>query len=1155
MNTLASDLWRTLVGVLRLQGGAFTGDLALPHPAAVAVAVVLAAGFSEALSQSVVLFANRVKPLRFVFSLGVNALLFVFGYGFAVVATWAIVSLPGQAHVSLPALALVFALSYVPLLFAFLGALPYLGLPILWVLRVWHLLAIVVGVSAVSQVSLFVAFTYVGFGWIVLTVAQQTFGKPVAQFGGRILDAVAGVRLTGSEQVAVARRRPGAASASVTAGGASEPAAGGTVPAAARSHSNRWKLIAGFAFIACVFYVVALSLGPMRGAIFSLDRQAPIYLRLPLDLAWVALVGIIVAGFMAPVETLGWWAGWYGDEIDKDPAEHENDRSSQNATDTGDGVSRYVVYLDGIEQSSGRYTPDVERFLDSLAPLLPKDVRLVRGIMTYSVLNRPLDEDPILARFWVFVDKLRLKNPASLLGMFVNLRNVLIVAVSADQRYGPLYNYGIAQIIYDSLIENGYRRNSGTPLTLIGYSGGGQMSAASAAFLKRALDAPVDVISLGGVISGDCRVLDLEHLYHLVGDKDGIERLGPIMFPSRWTIAVLSYWNRARRLGRLSQYSLGPVGHQVPGGMMDPAARLPDGRTFLQQTLDYITRILAGNLVTAAPGAAVERSNYERYVQAPWNRPEFYPLDARVDAERFRPIGEWMGRLILPTREERALVGGAWFEIHHASDEHRDLIGKTVKLRWSDAPRVRAFVRAVTRDVHFSAQAEFTSRYGGLIQPVRLDHRQLVDPLESLAGARPLDDMLVMLGGPVEVEPGGEILRISRQPVQISGRYYALVRFLAPFGDDRYTVGHFNRETREFDGPRETFRLPPVVTDVEGREPSSSRGIEHTPLNAAGWYAYGSPDASGLFVVTALAPRALAGLQAERIVPCGNGDEYRYVRRISWPDVVASKGTTLSVRLGDEDWKLGDTALLMHVYGGIGGKQGEAVAGKPFYPGHFAFGSAEVVHDPLADEPRFEIVYRQVYAHNRDGIVAGAIHWSRYLGDRQFGWSGLRPVCDVLLKTEGFRLDSFVEQLDALTARYRIGNGTGASYVSAFNNCTQDSCRALLSILRRVDRLAAPGTSRREILGLTRDLRRRLQPFGQASRPGTGNEFSLDSTFEDGPLDQLRLALGSWRLIFPRLASNTIVEAFLKHGASGWVLGTDQLGDRPEIEPVVPFAL
>ena len=49
----------------------------------------------------------------------------------------------------------------------------------------------------------------------------------------------------------------------------------------------------------------------------------------------------------------------------------------------------------------------------------------------------------------------------------------------------------------------------------------------------------------------------------------------------------------------------------------------------------------------------------------------------------------------------------------------------------------------------------------------------------------------------------------------------------------------------------------------------------------------------------------------------------------------------------------------------------------------------------------FDIVYYQIYASNVDGIIAGATPWSRYLGDRQFGWLGSRPICDTLLKLNG----------------------------------------------------------------------------------------------------------------------------------------------------------
>jgi hypothetical protein len=167
------------------------------------------------------------------------------------------------------------------------------------------------------------------------------------------------------------------------------------------------------------------------------------------------------------------------------------------------------------------------------------------------------------------------------------------------------------------------------------------MAAGSAPFLRQALTTPIEVISLGGVISGNVNFLKLEHLYHLVGEKDTVERMG-MMFPKRWAIFFLSYWNRAKRMGKVNRISLGPVGHQLPGGLMDPERFLPDGRSYLQQTIDWVVDILLGTAALADRAAPRQISNYERYRQAAFNRhgsrynggnlrnalpPEFYPIN------------------------------------------------------------------------------------------------------------------------------------------------------------------------------------------------------------------------------------------------------------------------------------------------------------------------------------------------------------------------------------------------------------------------------------------------------------------------------------------------------------------------------------------------
>jgi hypothetical protein len=1160
---LAPELWQLLGGVLELRGGAYLAALSVEGSAVAALAIVLAAGLSEAIAQSIVLFANRVKPARFLFSLVVDAVLFTFGYGFVVLSTWAVCRLPGTPHIALGDLALVLAMSYAPMLFAFLGALPYLGSRLLSALRVWHFLAMVVGVAALGRVDVFAAATYVWLGWLVMILAQHSFGKPIVSLATRILDAVAGVSIVDDAQLVIGRVETGADR------GKSVAHVAGSRKAA--KHPGWWIGVVGLGGVALLAVIVALALQPVRQAVFGWQEHLPQVLQLPLDLVWLAIVAIVVAGFMAPLETLGWWAGWYGDKIDTS----EETRPSRPSA-ASKNVSRYLVYLDGIAQSSGKYTPDIETFLDALAPELPANVRLIRGVMGYSVLNKPLEDDPLFSWFWKVVDASRSRNMNSLLGMLINLRNVTIVAVSADPRYGPMYNFGIADVIYRSLIAGGYQKKSGVPVTLVGYSGGGQMACGSARFLKRALDAPVDVISLGGVMSGNNPILDLEHLYHMVGEKDAVERIGPVMFASRWPIALLSFWNRAKRLGSLTCVSLGPVGHQVPGGMLDPGAKLPDGRTNLRQTLDYVETIVSDRFDVKSE-LVKQPSNYRRYVDGP-----VVKLDASAVRPGYLPVAQWAGRLILPPREER--FGGALFEVQLAPAAYAGLVGATVLLRWSDDPAVRQRVRAVVRDVNFSAEAQSASTYGGLIMPVRLNRWRLVDPLESLAGSHPIDDVVVKLAGDVTVRETGQgttSLFVEREPVQITGLYYGLIAFRGPASDrtDGFTAVHFDRTAHAFCGAEEIVRLPPVVPDLAGIANSVAAGIERSPLNDDGWYAYGAFDDTGRFVVQSLAPRAL--LRADgNAKPLAEGAAYHYARREAWRDLMTAKGGIIAART--HAWKSGEVGLVVHTYGGIGGEKREKAASGPIYFGHFAYGVAKVVDDPLSGEPRFEITYHQVYTQNSDGLIAGAFDWSRYMGDRQFGWAGVRPVCEAILRLDAFdgdfaldgdrrasAFDALQLQLEAMTARYRIGDGTGGTFVGAANNCSQDSNRALFATLTALQRYVEnrPGFTQwvqqspaefaryGALIALAKDLRKKLQPFGAPRRDWSENEYNLGTTIEDAPIQNLITALGSWRCILPRLAFNTIVGTFLRHGASLTILGTDQIGgERSDIAPVAPTA-
>ncbi len=583
-------------------------------------------------------------------------------------------------------------------------------------------------------------------------------------------------------------------------------------------------------------------------------------------------------------------------------------------------------------------------------------------------------------------------------------------------------------------------------------------------------------------------------------------------------------------------------------------------------------------------------SSYHGYWAADFNRPQHYPPTQTLPAGRYQPVGQWMGRLILPAHDQREQVMGTLFEVYHTAPAHKDLVGQIVRLRWRDDLETNARMWGVTQPVFFDDSARKTAD-GGAVLPERLDQRGHVNPFESLAGSHPHDDLIVRLHEPVAVEfVDGEcpILYTPRVPVQITGRYYALARFLAPdqAGSDLYKIVHFNRQSGAFDGPGEVVRLPRVVPDINNLHPSVNREIERSPVNESGWYLFGAQDHSGVFTVQALAPRALLRRRPDQCL-VGQSEAKRYLSPSAWRKS-GLKGTVQSTLLCPDgakaeeclaEWQEGDSLLLVHLYGGIGGPKAERAARGPVYWGHFAFGIAHIVREPLAGELIFDIEYHQVYAHNPDGLTAGTIHWSRYAGDRQYGWLGLRPIQDILIKLDCFTNDfeigtlrrsaltQMVLALEVMTARYRIADGRGGTRISAANNCAQDSSQALYAAIRAIERflrlradvqswreqLPAESTRIGQLLALGEDLRKMLLPFGAARADWQWGAATLGCSLADSPMQNLGMALRTWRTMLPSIAVRCVAEVFAQHGASMWVLRSHQVGGHdPDIAPRIP---
>ncbi|MBE9186537.1 abortive infection protein [Microcoleus sp. LEGE 07076] len=577
--------------------------------------------------------------------------------------------------------------------------------------------------------------------------------------------------------------------------------------------------------------------------------------------------------------------------------------------------------------------------------------------------------------------------------------------------------------------------------------------------------------------------------------------------------------------------------------------------------------------------------------------PEITCENSAAVAHLYQPIALWQGRLILPCTEQRQPYGTVFLEVINAPKKYQNFIGKTAFLKWLANRQVQFFVHAVTQDINFTQQTK-KSKKSGNIHPDRLNGWRNVGPLETLAGSRLEDSVTVMLRRPVIAinhSSGQQELIIDREPVQIIGRLCALVSILQRQEPDsnKFIVRHFNKKSQKFDGAAEIIQIPQVNPDKNGIARSTNHLIEQSPLNSEGWYIYGERDEESIFVVQAIEPRQITQLIPDE-THFGLRKSLAYLKDENWLNTKDQKGKAKKVLLMPSEatenalnspWEEGDIGIAIHSFGGIGGKKGES-APLGIVTGHFSLGLAKVVRDRFTDELRFDIEYKQVYAHNPDGIVAGSSKWQSYMGDLQRGWLGDRPVCDIICKLdcvccdydfEGIILSPLTElnqQLDIMMARYRSGDGTGATLVTPATSCVQDSSQAIYATIKKItaeiesnpqiqDWLKTHPTDAQtekfyQLVALGESLEKVLMPLGIV-RPDwrkntilAGIDSEQKKSWFSGIANLLKAAI-SYRTMLPRRTQDEIAKILLKQGAFLWIIRTNQVGgfDR-DIEPRAP---
>lgn len=309
----------------------------------------------------------------------------------------------------------------------------------------------------------------------------------------------------------------------------------------------------------------------------------------------VLVIAVLLALVLAPVEALRWWAtqgvheGQTTTAALRDLRRRIELRRDSAPVGNGTGCRSYLVYLSGVGAVTEQANPIGERpLLDDLMQALP-DVALVSDVYPYSPANRTLLAGRWSSWWWRIVERLGRYRLTSVVQVLIYGRNVLQFAVSADDRYGPVYALGVARVIWDRLLAAGYRPESGTPVVLLGWSGGAQIALAASWYLS-GVGMPVYLISLGGVLTSDPGLERVHHVWHIKGSKDWTQAIGNL-FPGRWPGRRRSFWARAVTGGRVSIRAIGPVRHLGRGSYLS-RSELPDGRTCQQAVSEEIQAIM-----------------------------------------------------------------------------------------------------------------------------------------------------------------------------------------------------------------------------------------------------------------------------------------------------------------------------------------------------------------------------------------------------------------------------------------------------------------------------------------------------------------------------------------------------------------------------------
>jgi hypothetical protein len=185
-------LFRLVGGALHLDPLAFQSAFNHGEFSGIFIWIVLIAGMSLMLGQSVVLFANRVKPARFAVSILFGAIKFILDVFTVLFVTWIIANLRSEKSWDFWQVGRAIALAAAPYWLGVFILVPFLGLFWERLLKVYVFLAIMVAIQTIFELSFLRALSGSAVVWLVSYFLTLGFGRLLTPITDRITKSITG---------------------------------------------------------------------------------------------------------------------------------------------------------------------------------------------------------------------------------------------------------------------------------------------------------------------------------------------------------------------------------------------------------------------------------------------------------------------------------------------------------------------------------------------------------------------------------------------------------------------------------------------------------------------------------------------------------------------------------------------------------------------------------------------------------------------------------------------------------------------------------------------------------------------------------------------------------------------------------------------------